>query len=80
MKTKLKIENMTEPEVEAYFKARLRETKAYGYTYVHSGMRAGQNTTINGIRYYIGGYGRSLQNKRGHKYKVTAHKEETALA
>jgi len=77
---KIDIKNMTEAQVGVYFKARVAETKRFGYTYVHSGMRSGQSPIIDGIRYYIGSYGRSLQNKKGHKYKVMACKEEEAVA
>ena len=66
---------MTSEQISAYLQARAKETKKFGYTYVHAGMRNCQNIIIDGIRYHIGGYGRSLEHKNGHKYKVTAINE-----
>jgi hypothetical protein len=69
---------MTDQQLAGYYKALVVTTKAYGYCYVHAGCRAG--ATIDGVRYHIGGYGRSLQHKRGHKYKVYAIQEQEVLA
>lgn len=54
------------------------ETRAFGATYVHSGVRAvhagyeGINVLVNGELAIVtwGGYGRSLQTAKGHKYKA----------
>ena len=53
-----------------YWPAQVSATKKYGYTYVHSVMRSG--AVIDGIQYAVYGYGRSLETKNGHKYKVIA--------
>ena len=65
---------MTDEQVVLYYESRIFATKAYGHTYVHVGMRGG--ITVDGVRYHVSGYGRSLQTPRGHKYKVTKHLEE----
>ena len=54
-----------------YYPAQDASTKKYGYTYVHTAMRSG--AVIDGIEYRVSGFGRSLETKNGHKYKVTAY-------
>jgi len=54
------------------------ETRTFGATYVHSGVRAvhagyaGVNVLVGGELAIVtwGGYGRSLQTPRGHRYKA----------
>jgi hypothetical protein len=70
--------SMTDEQVALYYESRIADTKAFGHTYVHTGMRGG--ITFNGIRYHVGGFGRSLQTAKGHKYKVSKHLEEVAAA
>jgi len=67
---------MSEAQVVLYYESRISETKKFGYTYVHVGMRGG--ITVDGVRYHVGGFGRSLQTAKGHKYKVSKHFEEVA--
>lgn len=45
---------------------KVRETKAYGHTYVPVNLRA----MATGLGYYVGAFGRSLVSG-GHKYKVS---------
>lgn len=54
-----------------YWPAQVAKTKRFGHTYVHSEMR--QGAIIGNVRYHVSGFGRSLENKNGHKYKVTSH-------
>jgi hypothetical protein len=56
-----------------YWADQVAKTKRFGHTYVHTCMRAGD--IIDGIRYHVSGFGRSLQTSNGHKYKVTAHQD-----
>jgi len=69
--------SMSEAQVVLYYESRIAETKKFGHTYVHVGMRGGI-TTVDGVRYHVGGFGRSLQTAKGHKYKVSKHFEEVA--
>jgi hypothetical protein len=54
------------------------DTRAFGATYVHSGVRRlhagyeGINVLVNGELAIVtwGGYGRSLESAKGHKYKA----------
>ena len=66
--------SMSDAQVVLYYESRIADTKKFGHTYVHVGMRGG--ITVDGVRYHVGGFGRSLQTPRGHKYKVTKHLEE----
>ena len=56
----------------AYYITQVIKTRAFGYTYVHSGGRA--QFDWNDIPFYVTGYGRSLQGG-GHKYKVLAYRD-----
>jgi hypothetical protein len=67
---------MSDAQIVLYYESRISDTKRYGHTYVHVGMRGG--ITADGVRYYVGGFGRSLEHKTGHKYKVSKHFEEVA--
>ena len=58
-----------------YWPAQIAATKKYGHTYVHAAMRAG--AVIDGIKYSVYGFGRSLETKNGHKYKVIATQVES---
>ncbi|CAB4136079.1 hypothetical protein UFOVP296_12 [uncultured Caudovirales phage] len=56
---------------DKYYASLAIQTRKYGHCYVHAGMRADW-TGDNGILYRVTGYGRSLETRRGHKYKVHA--------
>lgn len=67
---------MSDDQIALYYESRITDTKNFGHTYVHVGMRGG--ITVDGVRYHVGGFGRSLQTAKGHKYKVSRHLEEVA--
>ena len=63
----------------------VRETRRYGQTYVHAAVRCevpgyeGMVGEIDGraVKITYSGWGRSLQSKRGHKYKAHARFVDT---
>jgi len=63
----------------------VRQTRQYGHTYIHSGVRketfghAGFVGTLDGelVRATYCGWGRSLQTRKGHKYKAHIRFEAT---
>ena len=65
---------MNDEQVVLYYESCIFKTKKFGHCYVHVGMRGG--ITVDGVRYHVGGFGRSLQTAKGHKYKVSKHLEE----
>lgn len=64
-----------------YWKGLTVTTRRFGHCYVHTGARkvvsSWEGITIDGIIYRYVGWGRSLQTKNGHKYRVLAHHIET---
>lgn len=58
----------------AYYAKQVLQTRKYGHTYVHVSMRRFGGIEIDGINFYISGFGRSLQSG-GHKYKVHATRD-----
>jgi hypothetical protein len=64
----------------AVMSAYVKQTRTFGYTYVHAAIREACNQydciPASPILFRLSGYGRSLQGG-GHKYKVHAINRET---